>query len=76
MGKSRSVTGASSGIGLRCAQVLHGAGAHVVLAARRVDLLASVCRELGEPSPAVPVRGGRSFAFARVGFGPTRNPQP
>ena len=41
------VTGASSGIGERCAQVLHAAGACVVLTARREDLLDIACRELG-----------------------------
>lgn len=33
------VTGASSGLGLRFARVLHGAGASVIVAARRVDRL-------------------------------------
>jgi NAD(P)-dependent dehydrogenase (short-subunit alcohol dehydrogenase family) len=40
------LTGASSGLGLRFAHVLHGAGANVVLAARRVDLLHQLSAEL------------------------------
>jgi NAD(P)-dependent dehydrogenase (short-subunit alcohol dehydrogenase family) len=40
------LTGASSGLGLRFAEVLHGAGATVVLAARRADRLAAVSASL------------------------------
>jgi NAD(P)-dependent dehydrogenase (short-subunit alcohol dehydrogenase family) len=40
------VTGASSGLGLRFAQVLHAAGANVVLAARRAERLNSVVAQL------------------------------
>mmetsp|Transcript_22399 Transcript_22399/g.35990 ORF Transcript_22399/g.35990 Transcript_22399/m.35990 type:complete len:254 (-) Transcript_22399:2025-2786(-) len=40
-GKRALVTGASSGIGLGCAVALAEAGAHVVCAARRVDVLQS-----------------------------------
>ncbi|MEM6939443.1 MAG: SDR family oxidoreductase [Pseudomonadota bacterium] len=39
-GKRALVTGASSGIGLGCAAALAAAGAHVVLAARRAEVLA------------------------------------
>lgn len=46
------VTGASSGLGARFAQVLHGAGGTVVLAARRRDRIDALASELD-----------RSFAF-------------
>lgn len=41
------VTGASSGLGDRFARVLHAAGAHVVVAARRADRLEALAGELG-----------------------------
>lgn len=47
------VTGASSGLGHRFAQVLHGAGATVVVAARRVDRLEKLAESLGERSLAI-----------------------
>jgi NAD(P)-dependent dehydrogenase (short-subunit alcohol dehydrogenase family) len=47
------VTGASSGMGNRFARVLHGAGATVVLAARRLDRLEATVAELGERAVAV-----------------------
>ncbi|HEX3921558.1 MAG TPA: SDR family oxidoreductase [Streptosporangiaceae bacterium] len=46
-GKSVIVTGASSGIGASTARLLHAAGAHPVLAARRADRLAALSKELG-----------------------------
>ena len=45
-GKIALVTGASSGLGERFARVLAGAGARVVIAARRVDRLEALAAEL------------------------------
>lgn len=45
-GRVAIVTGASSGLGLRFARVLHAAGANVVLAARRLDRLEALADEL------------------------------
>lgn len=45
-GRTVIVTGASSGIGAATARLLHQAGAHPVLAARRGDRLESLAREL------------------------------
>ncbi len=47
-GKTAIVTGASSGLGMRFAEVLAGAGANVVLAARRGDRLAEVARRIAD----------------------------
>ena len=48
------ITGASSGIGAAIARDLHGRGHHVVLTARRADLLAGIAAELGERTSVVP----------------------
>jgi NAD(P)-dependent dehydrogenase (short-subunit alcohol dehydrogenase family) len=45
-GKVAVVTGASSGLGARFAEVLHSVGARVVLAARRADRLETLATEL------------------------------
>jgi short-subunit dehydrogenase len=56
-GRTAVITGASSGIGLACAETLAEAGANVVLGARRTDLLdAAVSRIRG--------RGGSADAVA------------
>jgi NAD(P)-dependent dehydrogenase (short-subunit alcohol dehydrogenase family) len=46
-GRAAIVTGASSGLGARFARVLVGAGAKVVIAARRADRLEALVSELG-----------------------------
>ncbi len=45
------VTGASSGLGTRMARALHDAGAHVVVAARRLDRLNELADELPNAMP-------------------------
>jgi NAD(P)-dependent dehydrogenase (short-subunit alcohol dehydrogenase family) len=45
-GRTAIVTGASSGLGVRFAQVLHAVGADVVLAARRADRLRAVAETM------------------------------
>lgn len=52
-GQVAVITGASSGIGRRLARVLHAAGAHVVVSARREKRLKELCNELGERSEYV-----------------------
>ncbi|MEZ5321963.1 MAG: SDR family oxidoreductase [Microthrixaceae bacterium] len=47
-GRVAIVTGASSGLGHRFARVLHGAGATVVVAARRVERLVDLAESLGD----------------------------
>ncbi|MBX9700796.1 MAG: SDR family oxidoreductase [Acetobacteraceae bacterium] len=69
------VTGASGGLGAHFARVLHGAGARVVLAARRAEALAALADELGEGAAAVPLNvtdGGMvaaAFTAAEAAFG-------
>jgi len=47
-GRVALVTGASSGLGARFARVLHQAGAHLLVTARRGDRLDELASELGE----------------------------
>ncbi len=47
-GKVALVTGASSGLGVRFAKVLHQAGAELVLVARRKDRLEALAAEVGD----------------------------
>ncbi len=53
-GKVAIVTGASVGLGRRFARVLHAAGATVVVAARREELLVELADELGDRIIPVP----------------------
>ncbi len=52
-GRRAMVTGASGLLGAHFARVLHGAGAEVVLAARRLDACAALAAELGGGARAV-----------------------
>ena len=51
-GRTALITGASGGLGLAFAHMLHGAGAHVILAARNEARLAAAAAALGERAEA------------------------
>ncbi|MGH7747747.1 MAG: SDR family NAD(P)-dependent oxidoreductase, partial [Candidatus Dormibacteria bacterium] len=53
-GRVALVTGASTGLGARFARVLHRAGAHVLVTARRRDLLDGLVQECGARMVAMP----------------------
>src|SRR3954452_30236 len=57
-GRVAIVTGASSGLGARSAAVLHAAGAHVVLAARRAERLQAVAENIGTRQTGAALFGG------------------
>jgi NAD(P)-dependent dehydrogenase (short-subunit alcohol dehydrogenase family) len=66
-GRVALVTGASAGLGERFARVLHRAGAHVVVTARRAELLDGLARECGEriePAPGDITDAGHRQALA------------
>lgn len=54
-GRRALVTGASGVLGAHFARVLHGAGAQVALAARRVEATSALAAELGARAAAVPL---------------------
>jgi NAD(P)-dependent dehydrogenase (short-subunit alcohol dehydrogenase family) len=62
-GRIAIVTGASSGLGDRFARVLHGAGATVVVAARRAERLEELAAQLGDR--VVPVAADLAVAADR-----------
>src|SRR5262245_22926877 len=53
-GRTALVTGASAGIGRVIARALHARGVNVLASARREDLLADLCADLGERAEAAP----------------------
>ncbi|HEX7947193.1 MAG TPA: SDR family oxidoreductase [Phenylobacterium sp.] len=65
-GQVAVVTGASSGLGRRFAQVLAAAGAKVAVVARRANRLAEVVRDLGPGSASIVEDVGRPGAATRV----------
>ena len=75
-GEVALVTGASSGLGSRFAEVLAANGAKVVLAARRADRLAALCARIGPNAQAVSLdvtdrsRIAAAFDRAEASFGP------
>ncbi|WP_027284714.1 SDR family NAD(P)-dependent oxidoreductase [Rubritepida flocculans] len=71
-GRRALVTGASGLLGARFARVLHGAGAEVVLAARRTQACAALAEELGARAMAVAldVASPASVAAALDAAGP------
>jgi len=75
-GKWALVCGASKGLGLGCAQALAAEGAHVIMVARRTDVLEASAAALRAASPGVQVIAvaadittpeGRAAAFAAPG---------
>ncbi len=65
-GRAAVITGASAGLGAHFARVLHGAGAHVVLAARRADRVEALASELGARATALAVDVTRDDDLVRL----------
>jgi len=74
-GSTALVTGASGTLGAHFARVLHGAGARVVLAARRTEALAALAAELGDRAAPIeldvtdPASIARAYDAAEAAFG-------
>jgi NAD(P)-dependent dehydrogenase (short-subunit alcohol dehydrogenase family) len=75
-GRVALITGASSGLGARFAEVLHAAGAHVVLTARRAAPLRQLADTLGSRASVVPAdlrdAAARADLIDRVATDPGR----
>jgi NAD(P)-dependent dehydrogenase (short-subunit alcohol dehydrogenase family) len=65
-GRTVLITGASSGLGERFAEVLHALGATVVLSARRVSRLESLVERLGDRAIALPCDVAQPGASAEL----------
>jgi NADP-dependent 3-hydroxy acid dehydrogenase YdfG len=66
------VTGASAGIGAATARALAAAGFHVVLGARRMELLTEIAEEIGGTALPLDVRDAGSIAAFADGAGAAR----
>jgi NAD(P)-dependent dehydrogenase (short-subunit alcohol dehydrogenase family) len=65
-GRTAVVTGGSSGIGLEMARALSGAGARVVLVARRAELLDKAVAEIGGETSAISADLADRAALGRI----------
>ena len=63
------VTGASSGVGMATARLVHARGGSVALVARREDVLAGLAAELGDRAYAFPCDVSDPAAVAAHGRG-------
>src|SRR5262245_17527187 len=64
IGKVALVTGATSGLGVRFARVLHQASASVAITGRRVDRLKTLASEMRSEFQTVAIEGGDDLAAA------------
>lgn len=65
-GRTAVVTGASAGLGAHFARVLHAAGAHVVVAARRAERVEALADALGERATPLAVDVTRDDDLVRL----------